>query len=334
MKKPTEKFRIPRIAALIHSNALASSVTLPMELSMAAGQAAGQVFDADNHVSLLSPEGGKITTSGGLTAETKAIDSVGTLDLLVISAIWRDPRRVLTKHPSLVPFIRRIAESGAAIAAVGTGSFLLAETGLLKRKAATTHWFWFDEFAKRYPEIDLRRDQLIVQSNNLYCAGSVNSISDLLVYLMGGFYNPEVARRIENQFSPEIRQRFRTTQLGSHMLQEHYDEIVMDLQLYMREKLRAPVSTIDFAGRYGLSERTLSRRFQRATGTTPWQFLLTLRMSEAATLLRTTNLSVTQVAAEVGITDSAHFARQFKKTNQLTPTQYRKAVRGKMFSAN
>ena len=334
MKKPTEKFRIPRIAALIHSNALASSVTLPMELSMAAGQAAGQIFDADNHVSLLSPEGGKITTSGGLTVETKAIDSVGTLDLLVISAIWRDPRRVLTKHPSLVPFIRRIAESGAAIAAVGTGSFLLAETGLLRRKAATTHWFWFDEFAKRYPEIDLRRDQLIVQSNNLYCAGSVNSISDLLVYLMGGFYNPEVARRIENQFSPEIRQRFRTTQLGSHMLQEHYDEIVMDLQLYMREKLRAPVSTIDFAGRYGLSERTLSRRFQRATGTTPWQFLLTLRMSEAATLLRTTNLSVTQVAAEVGITDSAHFARQFKKTNQLTPTQYRKAVRGKMFSAN
>lgn len=301
---------------------------------MAAGQAAGQVFDADNHVSLLSPEGGKITTSGGLTVETKAINSVGTLDLLVISAIWRDPRRVLTRHPSLVPFIRRIAESGAAIAAVGTGSFLLAETGLLRRKAATTHWFWFDEFAKRYPEIDLRRDQLIVQSNNLYCAGSVNSISDLLVYLMGGFYNPEVARRIENQFSPEIRQRFRTTQLGSHMLQEHYDEIVMDLQLYMREKLRAPVSTIDFAGRYGLSERTLSRRFQRATGTTPWQFLLTLRMSEAATLLRTTNLSVTQVAAEVGITDSAHFARQFKKTNQLTPTQYRKAVRGKMFSAN
>jgi transcriptional regulator GlxA family with amidase domain len=104
--------------------------------------------------------------------------------------------------------------------------------------------------------------------------------------------------------------------------------------LYMREKLRAPVSIEDFARRYDLSERTLSRRFQRATGTTPWQYLLSLRMSEAASLLRSTNLSVTQVAAEVGITDSAHFARQFKKTNQLTPSEYRKAVRGKMFSAN
>ncbi len=334
MKKPTEKFRIPRIAALIHSDALASSVTLPMELSMAAAQTAGQRIDKENSVLLVSPDGGQVTTSGGLTVDTQAIDAVGRLDLLVISAIWRDPRRVLKRHPSLVPFIRRVAQSSTAIAAVGTGSFLLAETGLLKRKAATTHWFWFDEFAKRYPEVDLRRDQLIVQSDNLYCAGSVNSISDLLVYLMGSFYNPEVARHIENQFSPEIRQRFRTPQLGSHTLQDHYDEIVMDLQLYMREKLRAPVSIEDFARRYDLSERTLSRRFQRATGTTPWQYLLSLRMSEAASLLRSTNLSVTQVAAEVGITDSAHFARQFKKTNQLTPSEYRKAVRGKMFSAN
>lgn len=334
MKKPTEKFRIPRIAALLHRDALASSITLPMELSMAAGQAAGQRLDAENHVLLVSPDGGQVTTSGGLKVETQAIDTVGRLDLLVISAIWRDPRRVLRRHPSLVTFIKRVAESGTAIAAVGTGSFLLAETGLLGRKPATTHWFWFDEFAKRYPEVDLRRDQLIVQSENLYCAGSVNSISDLLVYLLGRFYNPEVARRIENQFSPEIRQRFRATQLGSHTLQEHYDEVISDLQFYMREKMRAPVSMVDFARRYNLSDRTLSRRFQRATGTTPWQYLLSLRMSEAASLLRSTNLSVTQVAAEIGITDSAHFARQFKKANQLTPSQYRKAVRGKIFSAN
>ena len=334
MKKPTEKFRIPRIAALIHSNALASSVTLPMELSMAAGQAAGQVIDSENLVSLVSPDGGQVITSGGLKLETQAVDSIGALDLLVISAIWRDPRRTLTRHPKLVPFIRRVAKSGAAIAAVGTGSFLLAETGLLNRKPATTHWFWFDEFAKRYPEVDLRRDQLIVQSDKLYCAGSVNSISDLLVYLLGGFYSADVARQVENQFSPEIRKRFKTTQLGSHALQDHYDEVVTDLQQYMREKLRAPVSTVDFANRYGLSERTLSRRFQRATGTTPWQYLLTLRMNEAATLLRSTPLSITQIAAEVGITDCAHFSKQFKKANQLTPSQYRKAVRGHVFSAN
>ena len=123
MKKPTEKFRIPRIAALIHSEALASSVTLPMELSMAAAQTAGQLVTNENNVLLVSENGGQVTTSGGLKVETQAIDTVGRLDLLVISAIWRDPKRVLKRHPSLVPFIRRVAQSGTAIAAVGTEVF-------------------------------------------------------------------------------------------------------------------------------------------------------------------------------------------------------------------
>ena len=150
---------------------------------------------------------------------------------------------------------------------------------------------------------------------------------------MGNFYGTEVARQVENQFSPEIRRRFRATRLGTHIRQEHYDELVMELQRYLQEKLALPISLSALASHYQLSERTLSRRFHRASGTTPWQYLLHLRMTEAATLLKGTNLSVTQIAVEVGIADSAHFARQFKKANGLTPTAYRKAVRGKVFSA-
>ena len=87
-------------------DALASSVTLPMELSMAAAQTAGQLIPNENNVLLVSESGGQVTTSGGLKVETQAIDTVGRLDLLVISAIWRDPKRVLKRHPLLVPFIR------------------------------------------------------------------------------------------------------------------------------------------------------------------------------------------------------------------------------------
>ena len=332
MKKQTEKIRIPKIGALIHDFALASSVTLPMELAMAAAQVTGHSLGSQGAVQLLSPGGGTVTTSGGLTINTQSIDEAGQLDLLVIAAVWRDPRRVLARHSSLVPFIKKTIKQGAAVAAVGTGSFLLAETGLLNNRPATTHWFWFDEFATRYPKVDLRRDQLIVQSDNLYCAGSVNSISDLLVYLMGKFYNAEVARHVENQFSPEIRRRFKSTLLGSHVLQEHRDEVVLDLQLFMQEKLASPLSLSSIAQQFQLSERTLTRRFQRAVGTSPWQYLLNLRLSEAESLLRTTNLSITEIAAEVGVSDSAHFARQFKKSNRSSPSEYRKAVRGKVFS--
>ena len=335
MKKPTEKFRRthrpPKIGALVYENALASSVTLPSELAMAASQASGR-RTLKPPVTLFSPVGGAITTSGGVEIATQPLSEASSLDLLVVAAIWRDPRRVIKRSPELVPFIARLASQGTTMAAVGTGSFLLAETGLLDTKPATTHWFWFDEFAARYPAVDLRRDQLIVQSDNLYCAGSVNSISDLLLYLMGNFYDDGIARHVENQFSPEIRRRFKSAQLGSHVVREHRDEVVLDVQLYLQEKFDKRLSMKSIAERVGLSERTLTRRFQRAAGTTPWQYLLNLRLSEAESLLRTSNLSITQVAAEIGMLDSAHFARQFKKINRLSPSEYRKAVRGKVFS--
>ena len=344
MKKPTEQFRSAgyastltpkrplKIGALVHEFALASSVTLPAELAMAAAQASGQPANANRPVTMFSPSGGLVVTSSGVEIATQPISEVGTLDLLVIAAIWRDPRRVIKRYPKIMPFISTLVKQGTAIAAVGTGSFLLAETGLLDNQAATTHWFWLDEFALRYPKVDLRRDQLIVQSGNLYCAGSVNSISDLLVYLMGNFYNTQTARHVENQFSPEIRRRFKLTQLGSHIVREHRDEIVLDVQLYLQAKFASPLSMADIATQFQLSERTLTRRFQRAAGTSPWQYLLNLRLSEAESLLRTTNLTITEVAAEVGMTDSARFARQLKKANRLSPSQYRKAVRGKLFS--
>ncbi|NCG06847.1 MAG: AraC family transcriptional regulator, partial [Gammaproteobacteria bacterium] len=240
MKKQTEKFRRPtrkpRIGALVHEFALASSVTLPSELAMAAAQASGQSTGTELPVTLFSPNGGHIKTSGGLEMATQPISEATSLDLLVIAAIWRDPRRVIKRHPELIPFIAKLVNQGSSIAAVGTGSFLLAETGLLDKRPATTHWFWLDEFASRYPAVDLRRDELIVQSDNLYCAGSVNSISDLLVYLMGNFYNTNIARHVENQFSPEIRRRFKSTQLGTQVIREHRDEVVLDVQMYMQEK--------------------------------------------------------------------------------------------------
>ena len=191
--KETVNFHIPRVGVIVHEAALASSITLPAELAMAAAQASGIRSTARARVSLLSTSGGPINTSSGLSLQTQCLAETTQLDLLVISAIWRNPSRVIARHPVLVDQIARFARSGTAMAAAGSGSFLLAETGLLDFKAATTHWHWFDDFQARYPNVDLRRDQLIVQSGNFYCAGSVNSLSDLLVYLLGNFYSTDVA---------------------------------------------------------------------------------------------------------------------------------------------
>ena len=127
--KETVNFHIPRIGVIVHEAALASSITLPAELAMAAAQASGMRSPRSAAVSLLSPRGGSVATSSGLSLQTDRIEDTGQLDLLVISAIWRNPMRVLAREPALAEQIQRLANQGTTIAAVGSGSFLLAETG-------------------------------------------------------------------------------------------------------------------------------------------------------------------------------------------------------------
>jgi len=107
---------------------------------------------------------------------------------------------------------------------------------------------------------------------------------------------------------------------------------VLDIQLFMQEKLDTSLTVKELAAQAGISQRTLNRRFIYATGVTPWQYLINLRITEAESLLRRSNLSITDIAETVGFADAAHFARLFRRSVQLTPSDYRKAVRGKLFS--
>lgn len=319
-----------RAAALVHPYMLASSVTLPMEILSAASEASGR--DARKvHFELLSDEGGAISTGSGLTLQSRrwAVDEA--LDFLVVPAIWRHPQRVLNRHPDQLAFLAQQVARGTLIASVASGSFLLAASGVLDDRVATTHWHWMERFAQQYPAVLLRRDLLITRSDNIYCVGSVNSIADLMVYLIGELFSPDIARRIENQFSPEIRQRFAPSRLPSHA-DTHRDEQIIDVQIELANRLNDHVSIESLANRHGLTTRTLVRRFKAATGTSVFAYLTQLRLEEARNLLRSTNLPIVDIAATVGIGNASHFSRTFRQHYDMTPRQYRAAVRGKAFA--
>ncbi len=106
-----------------------------------------------------------------------------------------------------------------------------------------------------------------------------------------------------------------------------------DAQIEIAKDLRGIPSVPDLAARLGVSARTLSRRFKMAAGLSIGDYALQRRLDEAQSLLRRTNLSVTEVAFEVGLADPSHFTRVFRKQLGLTPTRYRAAVRDKAFSS-
>jgi len=322
-------------AALLFPDALATSVTLPMEILQAASQLTSTQRRGQAQVrTLLAGQNRRALrlASGLRVLPDLPFEALPELDLLILPAIWRNPLPTLQLAQPLLPLISEFAASGTRICSVGTSSYLLAEAGLLDGRPATTHWHYFDRFQRRYPAVDLKARHLITQSDNIYCVGSVNSIADLMVHVVEDWFGSRVARAIENQFSPEIRQPFREAAWQDAPLTSHHDEQVLEAQQYLQEHLANPVAVGELAATLGLSTRSLNRRFKNATGKTPLDYLANLRMAEARELLRHSNLDIGEICWRVGLQDAGYFARRFREQFGMTPLHYRKAVRGKLFA--
>ena len=204
---------------------------------------------------------------------------------------------------------------------------------MLDNQPATTHWFYFDEFSKRYPEVRLQRQHLITQAANIFCAGSVNSLADLMVHFVQRFYGQEVARQTESHFSPEIRQSYESHFYSDSIFTAHADEDVARVQQWLQTHYQKPIKMADLAQEMDLSIRTFNRRFKQATGLSPSDYLQNLRMQIAKDLLKDSNLTITEIAVQVGYPDSSYFAKLFRQHIGTTPLAYRQQVRGKLFRA-
>jgi transcriptional regulator GlxA family with amidase domain len=322
-------------AAILYPQALATSITLPMEILQAASQMASVRARgaAQVHFLLAGQDNRALALDSGIVLRPdKALHDLPALDLLLLPAIWRNPLPALAVARHWRDWLREQASQGTRICSVGTGSYLLAEAGLLEGRAATTHWNYFDHFSRRFPGVDLKTRHLITQSDNIYCVGSVNSIADLMVHIVEEWFGSRIARAIENQFSPEIRNSFRAAAYQNEADSSHHDEIVAQAQQWLQAQLASPVSMARLAHHLQLSPRTLNRRFKQATGISPLAYLQSLRIAAAKDLLRHSNLSVGEIAWRQGMQDVSYFSQLFRRHCGMSPLRYRAAVRGKLFA--
>jgi transcriptional regulator GlxA family with amidase domain len=324
------------VAAVLYPSALATSITLPMEILQAAGQMAStnrRGTKARLTFLLAAPTLDEIKLASGISLKPDLrLADLSTVDLLILPAIWRNPRPTIRAAQPWLEQLTALAASGTKICSVGTASFLLAETKLLRGKPATTHWNYFDQFAKRYPDVQLKTRHLITQSDDLYCVGSVNSIADVMVHIIEEWYGAKVAKAIENQFSPEIRRPFRSAAYQGKAENAHHDELVLDGQQWLQDHLGEKIRLSELSESLGISPRSLSRRFAQTTGYSPQAYLQTLRIGESRDLLRRSNLSISEIAWQVGLHDVSYFSKLFRQHCDMSPLQYRQAVRGKLFA--
>lgn len=225
-------------------------------------------------------------------------------------------------------FLKEADRHGVRLIGVCTGTFALAEAGLLDGHRACIHWNVLDAFQQAYPSVKAFSDQLFIESGpRITCAGSLGG-ADLALFLIARHSGPEKAQQAARHMllqgprpADYPQPHFFTRLEGAD------DPVVRRVALLMEQSMNEfrPISW--FAQRAGVSVRQLERRFRRTLGLTPAAMFRRLRLDYAAYLLRRTDLPVLEIAIDCGFVDSAHMARDFKACFDATPTHYRGEAR-------
>lgn len=322
-------------AFIIYDRVLFSGITRPCEL-LSAVNTMGRLDRESDLLTLdlvrVAPEQPQVVADLPIQVAGE-LSTQGKIDWLFIPPSWRHPAFILKKYPQLLDQLRQRHAEGTTLIATGAGVYFLAQAGLLDGLPATTHWYFFENFEKRYPEIELKQQHFITYANNIYCTGSINALSDLVFYLIGQSFGLERRQMAERHFAHEVGTSYDLPMfsVGSAV---HTDEAIISVQEWLRANWHLDVDVIQMAQKAGMPVRTFTRRFRSALGITPNQYLQDLRTENARDMLKTTDLSISDVAECVGYKDTAYFARLFKSRIGLTPTEYKRVVRPKLFQVS
>ncbi len=252
-------------------------------------------------------------------------------DRIFLPPIWGNPDVVVDQSPELLDWLEKAYRGGTQICAGGTAVCFLAKIGLLDNKIATTHWYYFDQLEQKYPKVNLQRHHFITQADNIICTASVNSLVDLTLYFIEDEFGVEVSRVIEQHFNHEINRTYDKPWFANGSTR-HPDERIIEVQQWMQSHYAIPFNLKALADLANMSQRNFTRRFKSAVGQSALAYGIELKMKASRELLKDTNLSTQDIADQVGFKDSAYFSRIFKQKNNLTPGEYRKMVRGKLFN--
>ncbi len=317
--------------------ALGSAITIPLEMLSAANDIARSRRQLDKLVTIELASGvdsTELQLSGGFDIRCQTtLSGIEGSDLIFVPGIWGNPRATIPKLQPLLRWLVQQYSSGSTLCSIVTGSFFLAEAGLLEGKSGTTHWRFFDEFERRYPKVNLQRKRFITSDENLYCTGSVNAVRDIMLHFVEQLYGDSIANEIARQFTHELKRSYESLLLNEDQQRSHHDEEIIKVQEWLYQNYRSDVVVRDLAGKFKLSVRSLNRRFKLATNSSPLQYLQQLRIDHSKQLLKQSNLAVSEVADMVGYQDASYFTSLFRRATRVTPNEYRNLVRTKLFLA-
>lgn len=308
--------RIQRIGILVYDGVTMLDIAGPADVFSHANG-----FGARYETVLISSDGLPVTVSNGLTLtpNVSAADS-GPLDTVIIPGAYGMIRKPFSKE--LMDAVAALTSQSKRITSVCTGSFLLAQAGLLDNRNATTHWTRAEQFAKSFPLVNVRPDSLFVRDGNIITSAGVSSGIDLALALVEDDFGPVVARKVARQMVVFLQRPGGQSQISApsrdHLAEDNPLRKLMDA---IAADPAANYSLADMSSIANVSTRNLTRMFHDDIGTTPARYVELIRI-EAAQILLQGGATIAVAAEASGFGSAETLRRVFVNRLGSSPTVY------------
>lgn len=253
----------------------------------------------------------------------RVLKDVTKTDLVIIPAIDGDLRKGLEENREFLPWICEQYRSGAEVASLCVGAFLLASTGLVNGKKCATHWLAANEFRRMFPNVTLVTERIVTDENGIYTSGGAYSYLTLVLYLIEKYAGRAAAVFCAKIFAIDIDRASQSPFMMFSGQKDHEDEAIKKAQAYIEGNFQQKITVDALASMFALSRRNLERRFKKATSNTVVEYIQRVKIEAAKMSLESSRENVNEVMYKVGYTDTKAFRTTFKKITGISPIQYR-----------
>ena len=285
-----------------------------------------QLGHAHYQIEVVGYAKGPVVASSGLSlaAGRSISDPIEPVDVLLIAGSPLIQQQLVPA--AVLQWVRDTAALSTRYGSVCSGAFILAETGLLEGRRATTHWAQAAEFARRFPEITLESDRIFTQDGPVWTSAGVTAGIDLALALIEQDIGRDLALKVARQLVVFLKRPGGQSQFSSHLVaqiaKEAPDKAVQSIIL---ANLTNVLSIDELSDKAGMSKRNFARLFRKDAGLTPAEFVERVRLEEAKRLLDDPTIPMQRVAQRAGFGEMIRMRRAFLRTVGVTPSVYRRS---------
>ncbi len=274
---------------------------------------------------MISETGAPVSASNGLSVNVDSGiedgDALADVEVLVVCGGWSIEKNTTA---AIVRWLRSIGQRNVGFGSTCTGSYVLAEAGLLDGYRCSVHWEKMGAMTDLFPKAHISRSIYTIDRDRYTCSGGTAPV-DMMLHLIRRECGPEVSAGVAEQFIYERIRRASDKQRVplKHVVGNQSEKLIVAVEL-MEANVREPISQTDISSYTGVSRRQLQRLFQRYLLCTPSRYYSQIRLARARELLHQTSMSLVEISALTGFVSSSHFSKSYKEHFGHSPSVERK----------